>query len=165
MYGCESWTVKKAEHWRIDAFELWHWRRLLQVPWTAKRSKPVSPKGIQFWIFIGRTGVEAETLILWPPDAKNWLTGIDPDAGKDWRQEKKGMTEDEMVGWHHRLMNMSLSKLQELMVDRGAGHAAVHGVTKSRTQLNDWTNLGVQSVRGWMESGKPLLGEFPTSFW
>ena len=65
--------------------------------------KPVSPKGNQFWIFIGRTDAEAETPILWPPDAKNRLTGKDPDAGKDWRQEEKGMTEDEMVEWHHRL--------------------------------------------------------------
>ena len=82
---------------------LYHWatrRRLLRVPWTARRS---NPKGDQSWVFIGRTDVEAETLILWPPDAKNWLIGEDPDTGKDWRQEEKGTTEDEMVGWHHRL--------------------------------------------------------------
>ena len=72
MYGCESWTIKKAEHWRIDAFELWCWRRLLRVPWTA-RIQPVHSKGNQFWIFIGRTDAEAETPILWLPDAKNWL--------------------------------------------------------------------------------------------
>ena len=76
MYGCESWTVKKAEHQRIDAFELWCWRRLLRVPWTAKRSS-------QSWLFIGRTDAEAETLILWPPHAKSWLIGKDPDSGKD----------------------------------------------------------------------------------
>ena len=98
MYGCESWTIKKAEHRRIDAFEQWCWRRLLRVPWT----DPVHPKGNQSWIFIGRTDAEAEAPILWPPDAKNWLIWKDPDAGKDWRQEEKGMTEDEMVGWHHR---------------------------------------------------------------
>ena len=102
-YGCESWTIKKAECWRIDAFELWCWRRLLRVPWTARRSKPVHPKGDQSWVFIGRTDAEAETPILWPPDAKSWLIGKDPDAGKDWGQEEKGMTEDEMVGWHHQL--------------------------------------------------------------
>ena len=102
MYGCESWTIKKAEHQRIDAFELWYWRRLLRVPWTAE-IQPVHPKGNQSWIFIGRTDVEAETPILWPPDAKTWLIGKDPDAGKDWRREEKGMTEDEMVGWHHWL--------------------------------------------------------------
>ena len=102
MYGCESWTIKKGEHWKIDAFELWCWRRLLRVPWTdCKEIQSVHPKGDQSWTFIGR--IDAETPILWPPDAKNWLTGKDPDAGKDWRQEEKGMTEDEMVGWHHWL--------------------------------------------------------------
>ena len=65
--------------------------------------KPVNPKGNQSWIFIGRTDAEAEATILWPPDAKNWLTGKDPDAGKDWKEEEKGITEDEMVGWHHQL--------------------------------------------------------------
>ena len=71
MYGCESWTVKKAEHQRIDAFELWYWRRLLRVPWTARRIQPVHPKGGQSWMFIGRTDAEAETPVLWPPDAKS----------------------------------------------------------------------------------------------
>ena len=103
MYGCESWTVKKAEHRRIDAFELWSWRRFLRVPWTARRGQPVHPKGDQSWVFIGRTDVDTETPVLWPPDAKSWLIGKEPDAGKDWGQEEKGMTEDEMVGWHHRL--------------------------------------------------------------
>ena len=98
MYGCESWTIKKAECQRINAFELWCWKRLLRVPWTAKRS----PKGDQSWVFIGRTDVETETPILWPPDAKSWLIWKDPDAGRDWGQEK-GTTEDEMVGWHHQL--------------------------------------------------------------
>ena len=102
MYGCESWTVKKAEHQRIDAFELWHWRRL-ESCLDSKEIQWVHPKGNQSWIFIGRTDAEAETPILWPPDLKSWLIWKDPDAGKDWRQEEKGMTEDEMVGWHHRL--------------------------------------------------------------
>ena len=102
MYGCESWTIKNADSRRIDAFELWCWRRLLRVPWTARRSnqsilKEMSPG------FIGRTDVEAETPILWPPDAKSWLIWKDPDAGKDWGQEEKGTTKDEMVGWHHLL--------------------------------------------------------------
>ena len=101
MYGCESWTIKKAEHQRINAFELWCWRRLLRVPWTARRSN--HPKGDQFWVFTGRTDVEAETPILWPTDAKIWLIWKDPDARKDWGQEEKGMSEDEMVEWHHRL--------------------------------------------------------------
>ena len=98
-----EWTIKKAERQRIDAFELWCWRRLLSVPWTVRRSKPVHPKGDQSWVFIGRTEVEAKTPILWPPDAKSWLIWKDPDAGKDWGKEEKGTTEDEMVRWHHRL--------------------------------------------------------------
>ena len=103
MYGCESWTLKKAECWRIDAFELWCWRRLLRVPWTAGRSNQSILKGNQSWVFIGRTDAEAEALILWPPDAKSWLIWKDPDAGKDWTREENGTTEDEIVGWHHRL--------------------------------------------------------------
>ena len=104
MSGCESWTIKKAECQRIDAFELWCWRRLLKVHWTnCKEIQLVHPKGNQSWIFIERTDTEAEAPILWPPDAKNWLTGKDPDAGKDWSQEEKGTTEDETVWCHHRL--------------------------------------------------------------
>ena len=107
MYGCESWTVKKAECRKIDAFELWCWRRLVRVPWTAGRSSQIQPdlypKGDQSWVFIGRTDAEAETPILWPPHVKSWLIGKHPDAGRDWGQEGKGMTEDEMAGWHYRL--------------------------------------------------------------
>ena len=97
MYGCKRWTLKKAECWRIDSLELWCGRRLLRVPWIARRSNN------QSWIFIGRTDGEAETAILWPPDAKNWLIGKDPDAGEHWRWEEKDMAEDEMVRWHHSL--------------------------------------------------------------
>ena len=93
MYGCESWTVKKAEHQRIDAFELWCWRRLL--------IQPVHSKGEQSWVFFGRNDAKAETPVLWPPHAKSWLIGKDSDAGRDWGQEEKGTTEDEMAGWHH----------------------------------------------------------------
>ena len=100
MYACESWSIEKAECQRIDAFELWCWRRLLRVPWTAWHIQPVHPKGNQSWIFIGRTDAEAETPILWLPDTKSWLIWKYPDAGKDWRREK-GTTEDEMVGWYH----------------------------------------------------------------
>ena len=96
MYGCESWTVKKAECWRIYAFELWCWKRLLSVPWTARRSNQSILKETSPWFF-GRTP------ILWPPHVKSWLTGKDSDAGRDWGQEEKGTTEDEMAGWHHRL--------------------------------------------------------------
>ena len=102
MYGCESWTVKKAEHRRIVAFELWCWRRL-ESPLDCKEIQPVHPKADQSWVFIGRTNAKAETRILWPPHAKSSLIGKDPDAGRDWGQEEKGTPEDEMAGWHHRL--------------------------------------------------------------
>ena len=85
----------------IDAFELWCWEKTLESPLDSKEIQPFHPKGNQSWIFIGRT--DAETPIVWPPEAKNWLIWNDADAGKDWRQEEKGMTEDEMVGWHHWL--------------------------------------------------------------
>ena len=103
MYGCENWTVKKAECSRIDAFEPWCWRRLLRVPWAARRSNQSNPKRNQSWIFIGRTDANTETPILCLPDTKNWLIWKDPDPEKDWRREEKGTTEDEMVGWHHQL--------------------------------------------------------------
>ena len=101
MYACESWTIKKAEHQRIDAFEVLE--KTLESPLDCREIQPVHPKGDQSWVFIGRIDVEAETLIPWLPDMKSWLIGKDPDAGKDWGLEEKWMTEDEMVGWYHRL--------------------------------------------------------------
>ena len=136
MYGCESWTLKKAERWRIDAFEFWCWRRLLRVPWTARRSN----QSILKEMFTGRPDVEAETPILWPPDAKSWLIGKDPDAGKDWGQEEKGTTKDEMVGWHHQLDGHGFGWTPGVG-DREAWRAAVHGVAESLTRLSDWTEL------------------------
>ena len=133
MYGCESWTVKKAEHQRIHAFELWCWRRLLRVPWTARRSnqsilKEISPG----------CSLEGLMLKLKPPDAKNWLTGKDPDAGKEWRQEEKGMTEGEMVGWYHQLDGHEFE--QAPGVGDGQGSLAVHRVANSWTRLSNWTD-------------------------
>ena len=96
IYGSKSWTIKKAECQRIDAFELWCWR--LETPLDCREIQPVNPRGNQSWIFIGRTDAETEAPILWPPDGKNWLTGKDPDTRKDWRQEEKGTAEDELVG-------------------------------------------------------------------
>ena len=121
MYRCESWTIKKTGHWRIDAFDLWYWRRL-ESPLDCKEIQPVHPKEDQSWIFIGRTDAEAETAILWLSDAKNWLIGKDPDAGKFyWGQEER-------VRWF-------LSWLWEIVKNREAWHAAVHGVAKNQTQL------------------------------
>ena len=101
---------------------------LLELPWEP-------------WIFTGRTDAEAETPILWPPDVKSWLTGKYPDAEKDWGQEEKGTIEDEMAGWHHQLDGHEFEQARELVMDREAWHAAAHGVTKSRTQLSNWTKL------------------------
>ena len=103
MYGCGSWTIKKAKHRRIDAFALWCWRRLLRVPWTARKSKQSILKEISSEYSIGRTDAEAEAPVFWPPDVKGRLVRKDPDAGKDRRQEEKGTTEIEMIRWHHRL--------------------------------------------------------------
>ena len=143
MYGCKSWTIKKAEHRRIDAFEVWCWRRLLRVPLDCKEIQPVHPKGDQSWVVIGRTDAEAETPVLWPPHSKSWLIGKDPDTGKDWGQEEKGTTEDEVVGWHHKLNGRGFGGLRELLIDREAWCAVVHRVAKSWTQLSNWTALHI----------------------
>ena len=130
-YYKESWVPTNWCFWTVVL------EKTLESPLDCKEIQPVHPKGDQSLIFIGRTDVEAETPILWPPHAKSWLIRKDPDAGKDWRQEEKGTTEDEMVGWYHRLNGDDF----ELVMDREAWHAAVHGVTKTQTQLSGWTEL------------------------
>ena len=116
--------------WELDCEEGWapkNWcsrtvvlERTLESPLDCKEIKPVNPKGDQSWVFIGRTDAEAEAPILWPLDAKHWLVGKDPDAGKDWRQEEKGMTEEEMVGWHHRLDGHEFEQAMGVVMDREA---------------------------------------------
>ena len=119
MYGCESWIIKKAEHRRIDAFQLWCWR-IFESPLDWKEIKPVNTKGNQSWIFIGRMDAEAETPVLWPPDVKNWLTEKEPDVGKEWRQGDKGMTEDEMAGWHRQLVGHEFEPAPEVADGQGS---------------------------------------------
>ena len=102
MYGCDIWTVKKAEHQRSDAFELWFWRRLLRVPWTERRSNQ-SILEINPGCSLEGMMLKLKSPVLWPPHAKSWLIEKDSDAGRDWGQKEKGTTEDEMAGWHHWL--------------------------------------------------------------
>ena len=116
----QMWELDHKEGWALKnwCFQTVVLEKTLENPLDIKEIKPVIPKGKQPWLLIRRTDAEAEAPRLWPPDTKSWLFGKDPDAGQDWRQEEKGMTEDEKVGWHYRLNDMSLSKLQELMMDR-----------------------------------------------
>ena len=137
MYRCESWIIKKDECQRIDSFELWCW--IIENPLNYMESKPVNSKGNQPGIFTGRTDAEAETPILWPPNAKNRLTGKDPDLGKIEGKRRRGWQRMRWLDSITTSTDMNLSKLQEIVKDRGAWHVAVHRVAKSQTRLNNWT--------------------------
>ena len=149
MYGCESWTINKAESQRVDTFELWCWRRLLS-PLDCKEIQQVHSEGNKLWKFIGRTDAVAETPIIWPTDGKNWLTGKDPDAEKDWRQEGKGKTEDEMVGRHHHEFDQAL----------GSGDGQ-----RSLACCSPWGHKESDMTNGWTELFRENVGkETGTSF-
>ena len=143
MYGSESWTIKKAECWRIDGFWTVVLEEILESLLGYKEIKPVHPKGYQSWIFSGRTDAKAETPMLWPSDVKNRLIVKDPDAGKDRRQEEKGMTEDETVGWHHWLNGHEFEQAPGVSDGQGSlvccrlwGHEELN-----MTERLNWTEL------------------------
>ena len=140
----ESWAPKSWCFWTVVL------EKTLESPLDSKEFQPVHSKGDQSWVFLGRNDAEAETLKLWPPHAKSWLIGKDSDAGRDWGQEEKGMTEDEMAGWHHRLYGYEFKWTPGVVMDREAWPAAIHGVAKSSTWLSDWTELKGHSTSDWV---------------
>ena len=159
MYGYESWIIKNAEHWKIDAFELWCWRRLFRVPWSARKSnqsvlKEISPE-------YSLEGLVLKLKPLWPPDAKKWLIWKDPDAGKDWRREEKGTMEDGMVGWHHQLNGHEFE--EALGVGDGQGSLVCcnpgSGKESDTTKQLNWTEL----TRDWTYI--PFTGRWCLYFW
>ena len=145
IYGFSSshvqmWELDHKEGWVLNNWCLWTvvLEKIHESPLDSKEMKPVNPKGNRFWTFIGRTDAKAEAPILWPSEAKSRLIGKDPDARKDWRQEK-GATENGMLDGIIDSLDMSLSKLRESVKDREAWCVAIHGVVKSWTQLSEWT--------------------------
>ena len=164
MYGCESWAIRESwapKNWCFWTLEL---EKALESPLNSKEIQPVHPKGNQSWIFLGRTDAEAETPILWPADTKNWLTGKDPDAGKDWRQEeKKRMTEDEMVGWHHWFNGDEFE--QALGVHDGQGGLACCSPwSRKELDTTEWLNWTVIQFDINKSKVTPLLASIYNSF-
>ena len=130
----ESWAPKNWCFWTVVL------EKTLESPLDCKEIQPVHPKGDESWVFIGRTDIEADAPILWPPHTKSWLIGKNPDAGRDWGQEKR-TTQDKMVDGITNSMDMGLGELQELVMEREAWRAAVHGVAKTQTRLRNWTEV------------------------
>ena len=139
MFSIASWSSRKGKgKFALFGF-VFDIIVLFKLPLDCKEIKPVDPKGNQPWIFIGRTVAEAETLMLWPPDVKNWVIWKDPDAEKDWRQEEKGMTEDEMVGWHHRLNGHEFEQAPGVGDGQGSLACCSPWACKELTRLSNWT--------------------------
>ena len=155
MYGCESWTVKKAEHWRIDAFELWCWRRLLRVPWTARRSNQSILKEINPEYSLERLKLKYFGLLMWRADSLE----KDPNDGKDWGQEEKGTTEGEMVEWHHQLNGHEFE--QALGDGEGQGRLVCcsewgHKESDTTEQLSNHHHHLTSYCNKWKYGGAPL---------
>ena len=145
----ESWAPKDWCFWTVVL------EKTLESPLDCKNIQAVHPKGGQSWIFIGRTDIEAETPIIWPPDVKNWIIWKDPDAGKDWRQEEKGMTEDEMVGWHHRLNGYKFERIPGVGGGQGGlvccspwGHKELD-MTEILKWLTGWLTIEEKYINCW----------------
>ena len=164
MYGCESWTVKKTlKNWCFWTVVL---EKTLESPLDCKEIQPINPKGNQSRMFIGRTDVEAETPILQPPDVKNWLIGKDPDARKDWGQEEKGLTEDEMVGWHHWLDWHEFEQVLEVGDGQGSlVYCSPWGRKESdMTEQPNWTEQCFKDCEKWKWKSLSCIQLFTTAW-